>query len=698
MEANTERASDAATSSGRSPRRYGRNTRPRDPPDPLRVIVTGYPPYSQPQDLARVFTKFGQVNVDKLTPKYAVLSFANKEQALEAVKASDKVNVYGEFLVVKQYTDNRASEIKKSSPKRDFTRSKQKDSIIEPKDIDLSGTFAEQLERVLAAVRLTQEEVAALSSLYTDVERALQPQWPGCTAIPFGSITTGLGVKSSDADCFVLIPPQYRHPHVNYVNKAKRLLELHPKVFAEILSIPRANTPIVKFFHIPTGTDCDLTFKTPLGAQNSKLIAVLLHSDPRLVPLAVAVKYWARAHELSGTGKLTNYALTLLLVFYLQQPPLRALPPVCDLQRDRARDLVVDSWNAGFDPDALAARPRAPPASLLDLLGGFFRFYAQFDFDECAVCPYVGLPLRKEAFRDAGLLPPEYETYGGNVARGVAPPLRCGTPLVVQDPFEQCHNVASAVSARHAALLRAHFRFAADAAQAAAGGGPAAARFLPTVLLHAPKLARAETHPEYRVNLVPRVPVPVAGPAWKRLVRDSVFVIFEDMLKIELARVEEKPNPASRKEKERYAGAVTRAIWRRKRFSRPSGAIDLGFREKQARITDEIARLDRQVLNVEFQLLMTFRSEPRSAAVAIRLCAGDAVAFREFGKFFVSVMQSWFAILLKTPARPAGEDEDPIRTLDSNVKALDLASEDEEVPAVPAVPASSVEVRSGPET
>jgi hypothetical protein len=50
---------------------------------------------------------------------------------------------------------------------------------VEPKSIDFRGDFNAQLERLLAAVRLTQEEVATLSGLYADLEIVLRLLWPG---------------------------------------------------------------------------------------------------------------------------------------------------------------------------------------------------------------------------------------------------------------------------------------------------------------------------------------------------------------------------------------------------------------------------------------------------------------------------------------------------------------------------------------
>lgn len=48
-----------------------------------------------------------------------------------------------------------------------------------PHEILLSGEFNEQLENIMMAIRLTQEEVKQISELYSDLERVLQVAWPG---------------------------------------------------------------------------------------------------------------------------------------------------------------------------------------------------------------------------------------------------------------------------------------------------------------------------------------------------------------------------------------------------------------------------------------------------------------------------------------------------------------------------------------
>lgn len=48
-----------------------------------------------------------------------------------------------------------------------------------PNKIDLSGDFFQQLENIQSAIRLTREQVQAITNLYVDLELVLQQEWPG---------------------------------------------------------------------------------------------------------------------------------------------------------------------------------------------------------------------------------------------------------------------------------------------------------------------------------------------------------------------------------------------------------------------------------------------------------------------------------------------------------------------------------------
>jgi hypothetical protein len=391
-------------------------------------------------------------------------------------------------------------------------------------------------------------------------------------------------------------------------------------------------------------------------------------------------------HELTGTGRLTNYALTLLFIFYLQQPPA-VLPGVQFLQRGAAAEgpLDVDHWDAAYCGLLPPPASASASASVAQLVGGFFRFYSTFNFDQMVVCPYLGHQVKKEVFSDVSLLPPEFHRYKHNVLTNAVYPMRINTSMCVQDPLEQCHNVASSVSSKLTAEIKAYFKFASDVYEKEKLTD--CQKFLETILLQKPKIVKPKSHPEYRVNIFPRIVVTIIDPDWKPVVRSIVFDIFENILKIKLGKVEEKLNPDSRKEKEKYTGNVTKAIWKRKQFSRLYSIMKMDMHEKEAKITEEILKVEKEILSIQFQLTLTFCHDPKSAVITIKFGTGDVMVFREFGKFFISVMQSWFMELLKPFARPDDNDTaakiaDTLKTLEINQGANAQESDDEVVPSL----------------
>ncbi|KAL4705775.1 hypothetical protein ACJJTC_016369 [Scirpophaga incertulas] len=304
-------------------------------------------------------------------------------------------------------------------------------------------------------------------------------------------------------------------------------------------------------------------------------------------------------------------------------------------------------WDASFAAPRRCALP--PRATALDVVGGFFEYYAAFEFERLCVCPWLGAPLAKEAFAEARRAPPELRRYRDHVVAGRVMPLRHATPLVVQDPFEHNVNVASAIGARFAAEIRSLIRFAADAY--AAGKADGHRQFLRTILTRRPPPLDHRGPPQFRLHVYPRMVVTLVDPDWKSTVRKIVFTIFEKMLHIKLGKVEEHLDSDGKKEK--YSGTLTKTVWKRRPFSAYHALSDLDFEERQARITEDILKLDEQMWNIEFHLVLTFRHAPDRAMITIALHAGDKVGFRNFGKFFVTMMQSWLTVLLKQHARPA---------------------------------------------
>ncbi|XP_045500014.1 speckle targeted PIP5K1A-regulated poly(A) polymerase-like isoform X2 [Colias croceus] len=637
--------------------------------DPLKIHVSGYPPYTRIDDLKEAFADY-KVKHIKTMKNFAIISMADAQSSQDAIANSDKICVYGEFLSVKPFSEQ---DLQRN--RRVFVKSKEKNVIIEPSKIELSGDFLQQLDQVLAAVRLTKEEVTRISKLYSDLQSVLSSIWPGCHAYPFGSITTGLGIKTSDADCFVDLPIQFKYTNMNHVNKAKRILQQYPQIFTEIYSIPNAHTPIVKFFYKPTETNCDVSFKTLLGVRNSKLIAFLLHADPRLLPAAVLVKYWAKVHGFSGSGRLTNYALTMLLIFYLQQKPVSILPSVAWLQRDSSKDLIVDEWNTGFVDrhDLLPKVENESPIS--EIIGGFFEYYATFNFDEMVVCPFLGYPIKKAAFADLDTLPEELSRYKSNLIAKTVLPMKFTTSMCVQDPLELCHNVASSVGSRLAVEIKAYFKLAAATYQREKSSG--CVNLLRGVLLEKPPEPPGAARTEYRANVHAKELDRIPDDEWKSVIRNVLKVMFEQICHAPLEPVETKHE--GNRHVELYASDVKKAVWKRKRFTRLYGHMPGSFLDKQIRISQEILATDRELHDLRVALSVSFPRETRNAALQLRYLDGDKTTFQEFGKFFIIMVKGWFFVLmrpfLKAKKTNGAVADDPQQDKDAEIEEkIDLTN------------------------
>lgn len=273
---------------------------------------------------------------------------------------------------------------------------------------------------------------------------------------PFGSIVSGLGIKSSDVDVYVKI----LHTSLNTLSPvllARNVLRSAPWKFSNIFAIPAAKVPIVKFFHRPTGCNCDLNFKSEAGVANSKLIFHLLKTEYKALSLAIIVKYWSKVFKFTGTNLLSSYALTMLVIFYLQG--INMIAPISDLQKSVDMH-IVECWNCAFDKTFL--HPRAYRDNMYHLLGGFFKYYSLFRFDQFVVSTYLGTPMTKGIFSSShDSLPKEFSMYKEHLESGVCDPLRIDTVMCIQDPFQHSRNCSMAISQKLFDKMRMHFQFAA---------------------------------------------------------------------------------------------------------------------------------------------------------------------------------------------------------------------------------------------
>lgn len=223
-------------------------------------------------------------------------------------------------------------------------------------------------------------------------------------------------------------------------------------IFAEIVPILKAKTPIIKFYHIPTKISCDISFRNDYGVHNGNLIKYYLSLDARVKPLITIIKYWARQCKISGCGKISNYALIMLVIFYLQQTEPKVLPSVMDLQETCTIPIIVNGWQVNIDQNATLPQC-TNTGDIPNLLLGFFQYYINFQFKTNIVCPWDGLLHTKEEFAIVSKLP-DYMARYKRIATTDDLKLNISKLMCIQDPIELNRNVVASTSQRYVTLFQ----------------------------------------------------------------------------------------------------------------------------------------------------------------------------------------------------------------------------------------------------
>lgn len=207
-----------------------------------------------------------------------------------------------------------------------------------------------------------------------------------------------------------------------------------------VQTVPSARRPVVKFCHRPSGLHGDISLSNRLALYNSRFLNLCSEMDGRVRPLVYTVRCWAEHNGLSGGGPLlNNYALTLLVIYFLQTRDPPVLPTVAQLtQRSGEGEQVeVDGWDCSFPKDASRLEPSTNVEPLSSLLAQFFS---------CVSC--WNLPGSLLSLREGQAL-----LVAGGLASDLWEGLRLG-PMNLQDPFDLSHNVAANVTSRVAKRLQ----------------------------------------------------------------------------------------------------------------------------------------------------------------------------------------------------------------------------------------------------
>ncbi|XP_001657730.2 poly(A) RNA polymerase, mitochondrial [Aedes aegypti] len=290
------------------------------------------------------------------------------------------------------------------------------------------------------------------------VESSLQGMFPQAVAYPFGSSVNGYGKMGCDLDLILDLDSEAgakQNPdsrlifHTKATNPNERtqvqrqlesigdVLQLFLPGVNSVRRILKARVPIIKYHHEHLDLEIDLTMNNMTGVYMSELLYLFGQIDPRVQPLTFCIRKWAQAVGLTNHAPgywITNFSLTMLVMYFLQQLKEPILPPINKLvQNASPTDLRIteSQINCSFLRDISKLDFKTSNTSTLeDLLLQFFEFYSHFDFNQRAISLNVGTSILK----------PDH------------------SPMYIVNPLETILNVSKNVNLEETELFRIQVR------------------------------------------------------------------------------------------------------------------------------------------------------------------------------------------------------------------------------------------------
>lgn len=233
----------------------------------------------------------------------------------------------------------------------------------------------------------------------------LKKEWPKqkMGILVFGSSGNGLSTIHSDIDICITSPKPV------CIEALGVALQKHGLEVTKIIT--KAKVPIAKVWDPILQLACDFNINNTLALQNTKLIKTYVAMDPRVRPLILFIKHWAKQRNIDDAadgGTISTYTWICLVINFLQtrQPPI--LPSLHDMPHPLSSDnLVIHGQNTSFCQDIKKLRGygNANYETLGGLLFAFFRKYGfEFDYQQQVISVRSGKILtREEKGWDRGL-------------------------------------------------------------------------------------------------------------------------------------------------------------------------------------------------------------------------------------------------------------------------------------------------------
>ncbi|XP_060558381.1 speckle targeted PIP5K1A-regulated poly(A) polymerase-like [Ruditapes philippinarum] len=331
-----------------------------------------------------------------------------------------------------------------------------------------------QLEWLCQNLQVTAEEAQTKFQLCEKLQTCLGKFFPGCTVNQFGSSVNGFGLSGCDMDIFLDLSTMHsktweqepiKLPFVRDFRFLKdkewgplvpsdldkmgmtdqcklisRILMDHLEGILDVQVIPSSRCPLVRFKYTNCDVKCDLSVNNKLALQNTKLLYLFSVLNSRVRLLVYAIRYWGKVKGLAGnqkaSTKLSNYALTLMVLNYLQNldpPVLPTIEKLSQLHGTSART-KIEGWDCTFAMDWQIIPQSNNAQSAAELLSGFFSYWSAFNFEDNVLVT-----------RSASELPFTMFFEKDNMQDGRIRSFKASA-MNMQDPFVLNHNITQNVN------------------------------------------------------------------------------------------------------------------------------------------------------------------------------------------------------------------------------------------------------------
>ncbi|KAH3833034.1 hypothetical protein DPMN_106336 [Dreissena polymorpha] len=346
-----------------------------------------------------------------------------------------------------------------------------------------------QLEWLCQNLQVTAEEAQLKFSLCEQLQTVLGKFFPGCTVNQFGSSVNGFGLSGCDMDIFLDLSTMHgrtwelqpvKLPFVRDFKFLKekewgplipadtnkmgladqcklicRILTEHLEGIKDAQVVPSNRCPLVRFKYGSGDIKCDLSLNNKLALQNTKLLYLYSVLNSRVRLLVYAIRYWAKVKQISGNNKastkLSNYALTLMVMNYLQNVEPAVLPTIQSLSdlHGVANRTRIESWDCTFAMDWQMIPATTNTQSAAELLSGFFSYWSAFNFPENILLTRTAQEIPFTSFFDkSNMADPRLRNFKTSAVN-------------IQDPFVLNHNITQNVNEKSREVIVREFRIAA---------------------------------------------------------------------------------------------------------------------------------------------------------------------------------------------------------------------------------------------